>query len=159
MDIDRSSEAAEAPAVGDREAVLGVPPVAPPVAPVRRPGLIWAAGTLLSIFGLIGVAAGFLLLGADAQGRVAGVATQAAHGVAIVVLALGGLEAVAGILVLLRRPAGRVLGFAFAGIGVLSSVLRLGAAPGSGLVGIAVGGFVIYALGVTGHHFRTSVRR
>lgn len=156
MDIDRLPEAPDA---RDPEAVFAVPPVPSPAVPVRRSGLIWAAGLLLSIFGLIGVAAGVLLLGADQQGRVAGIATQAAHGVAIVVLALGGLEAVAGILVLLRRPAGRVLGFAFAGIGVMSSVFRLADAPGSALVGIAVGGFVIYALGITGHHFRTSARR
>ncbi len=124
----------------------------------RRPGLLTAAGWILIVFGALGVVAGVLLLG-QGQSQIEGLNANAAHGATLVTLAVSAMELFTGVLVLRRRPAGRRLGFIFAGIGVASSLIRLPRASGPGLIGLAVSCFVIYALGVNGVHFRPTPPR
>ncbi len=124
----------------------------------RRPGLLTAAAWLLILFGALGCLIGAVLLTQE-RAPVQGAGALAAQGTALVASAMGGLELLAGVMVLRRRPAGRTLGFVFAGIGGLTSIARLPRAPGAGLIGLSVAGFVIYALVVTGHHFRPRAPR
>ena len=137
----------------------GGPGSGPPIPPrLARPGpvrnnLVTTAGAVLVVVGAFGALAsvlavapsdGLRLLGADLDGETA----------ASVFLVLAAVYALAGILVLTRRPIGRPLGFA---VGVLALVIGLAQLPSAGINGIptlGVAAFVIYALAVGGSDFR-----
>jgi len=69
-------------------------------------------------------------------------------------LVYGGLQAVAGLLVVLLRQSGRWLGIVLAVVGIGLGIARASSTPASGLVTILLNGFVIYALASTGPSFR-----
>jgi hypothetical protein len=66
----------------------------------------------------------------------------------------GGLALVAGWLVLRLRPAGRALGILVAVLGILTGLAQLGSAGSSGLLGLALDSFVLYALFTYGFVFK-----
>jgi hypothetical protein len=122
--------------------------------PVRaRNNLVTTAGVVLVVVGaFVALAAvlavapsdGLELLGADLDGGTA----------AAVFLGLAALYAVTGLLVALRRPIGRPLGFV---VGVLALLIGLAQLPSAGVNGIptiGVAAFVLYALAIGGNDFR-----
>ena len=130
-------------------------PVAPrPARPVRgRNSLVTTAGAVLVVVGAFVAIASVLavapsdgldLLGLELSGGAA----------ATVFLVLAAIYALTGILVLLRRPIARPLGFV---VGVLALLIGLAQLPSAGINGIptiGVAAFVLYALGVGGNDFR-----
>ena len=122
--------------------------------PVRaRNNLVTTAGVVLVVVGaFVALAAvlavapsdGLELLGVDLDGGTA----------AAVFLGLAALYAVTGVLVALRRPIGRPLGFV---VGVLAFLIGLAQLPSAGINGIptiGVAAFVLYALAIGGNDFR-----
>ena len=149
MDIDRAPE----PPPADPTFVVPTPAATS----ARRPGSLTAAGRLLVVFGAIGSAAGALMLNQGSP--TAGPAVSATHGAALMTFAIGGMEMIAGALVLRGRSVGRWMGFAFAVLGVVGAAIRLPSSPGAALIGLAVSGFIVYALSIGGAHFRATSPR
>jgi hypothetical protein len=69
-------------------------------------------------------------------------------------LALGGVQLVAGVLVLARQPAGRWLGIALGVVGIGVGIAIVSGNAINGLITILLNGFVIYALAAFGSAFR-----
>ena len=69
-------------------------------------------------------------------------------------LALGGVQLVAGLLVLARQPAGRWLGIALGVVGIGVGVAIMSRNGINGLITILLNGFVIYALAAFPSSFR-----
>lgn len=129
----------------------GVPGIRVPAAipaPRRRPGPVTGAGWALIVVGALTVVAGLFVssLGVD---------TGAVAFVTILVLLIGGGNLLAGVLVLRLHPAGRVLGFVFAGLGLVGGLAQLSNNPGSAIISLAVDGFIIWALATNGEAFAT----
>jgi len=130
------------------------PDVPPPPdrSPGARPGAVTAAAVLLLVGGGLSILAGIILLSG------AGVAAGRAVGgffafVAVVLLVVGGMQIYAGIRVLELREAGRMLGMILAGVAAFFNLLSLGRAPGSSVIGLAIDGFILYALITNAQHF------
>ncbi|GBC87856.1 hypothetical protein HRbin12_01874 [bacterium HR12] len=117
----------------------------------ERPGVVTAAAVLL----FIGVAFGLLggLFAVTGGGFIGGSLGGVAIVFGIVMLAVGGLEIYAGVQVLALKEQGRMIGLVLAAIGALMSLLQIGASPGSAIIGLAINGFVLYALGTTASAF------
>ena len=123
------------------------PPPPPPGEPTRNPvparsGMVTAAGVLLIVGGALGVLGGFLVLAG------AGVAAGSGVGgffavVAILILAVGALQIYAGIQVLGLHEQGRMIGIVLAALGGLFSLLSIGRAPGSSIIGLAIDVFIV----------------
>lgn len=128
----------------------GGTPVGPSGSPAR-PGIVTAAAVLLFVGGGLGALGG--LLAVTGGGFLGGAFGGIAIVLGLVMLAVGALEIYAGVQVLALKEQGRVIGLALAAIGALLSLLQLGAAPGSAIVGLAINGFVIYALVTTASAF------
>ncbi len=116
-----------------------------------RPGIVTAAAVLLFVGGGLGALGG--LLAVTGGGFLGGAFGGIAIVLGLVMLAVGALEIYAGVQVLALKEQGRVIGLALAAIGALLSLLQLGAAPGSAIIGLAINGFVIYALVTTASAF------
>ena len=136
----------------------GYPPDVPPpptdgLPPGDRPGLVTAAAVLLLIGGGLSIIVGILLLtGAGvAAGRPVG-ALFVFFG--LISLGVGALEVYAGIKVLDLREAGRQLGMILAGVAAALNLLSIGRTPGSSVIGLAIDGFILYALVANAPHFR-----
>lgn len=116
-----------------------------------RPGIVTAAAVLLFIGGGLGALGGLLAVtgGGFVGGGLGGIAIV----LGLVMLAVGALEIYAGVQVLALKEQGRMIGLVLAAIGALLSLLQLGAAPGSAILGLAINGFVIYALATTASAF------
>jgi len=69
-------------------------------------------------------------------------------------LTLGGVQLVAGILVLARQPAGRWVGIALGVVGIGVGITIVSGSAINGLITILLNGFVIYALAAFGSAFR-----
>ncbi|HXF73096.1 MAG TPA: hypothetical protein VNO79_10860 [Actinomycetota bacterium] len=125
-------------------------PTGPSGSPAR-PGLVTAAAVLLFIGGGLGALGGLLAVtgGGFVGGGLGGIAIV----LGLVMLAVGALEIYAGVQVLALKEQGRMIGLVLAAIGALLSLLQLGAVPGSAIVGLAINGFVIYALVTTASAF------
>jgi hypothetical protein len=115
-----------------------------------RPQLLTVAGWILIVTGAIGGLAGLILLLARAQ-DLASLGTvgdlqldRVGRGLGLLSLVIGALQVVSGILVLRLSNAGRVLGITLAILGVIGGLGMLGS--GTGVVGIGLNGFVLYAL-------------
>jgi hypothetical protein len=67
----------------------------------------------------------------------------------------GGLALLAGWLVLRLRPAGRVLGIVLSSLTIVVGLTQLRSAGSSGLLGLALNAFVLYALFTYGFMFRS----
>ena len=74
------------------------------------------------------------------------------RGVGLLSLLIGALQVASGILVLRLSNAGRVLGITLAVLGLIGGLGALGS--GTGVVGIGLNGFVLYALIANGAAFR-----
>lgn len=132
--------------------------VVPVHGPTRRPGILTAAGWILIVVGSLGLLGGAVLL-SNGGGRIAGLPAQGAQVAGLVAVVIAGFEIASGVLVLGRRRGGRVMGIVFASLGLVSALLRLSASPGAAMIGLAVDGFVIFALASSGPHFQPRTRR
>ena len=134
------------------------PPNVPPPppdggAPGARPGAVTAAAVLLLIGGALAVLGGLLLLTG------AGVAAGRSVGglfvfFGLIFLGVGALQVYAGIKVLDLRETGRQLGMVLAGVAAVLNLLSLGRTPGSSVIGLAIDGFILYALVTNAEFFR-----
>jgi len=135
----------------------GFPTPRPLAAPVRRPGPITGAAGVLMVAGALSLGIGLMgvsgdrinidlpLLEGDSAERVA----------AFWLVIQGSLSLLAGWLVLRLRPAGRVLGIMIALLGILTGLVQLRSSGSSGLLGLALDSFVLYALFTYGFVFKT----
>jgi hypothetical protein len=129
----------------------------PLAAPARRPGPITGAAGVLMVAGALSLGIGLMgvtgdrinidlpLLEGDSAERVA----------AFWLVIQGSLALLAGWLVLRLRPAGRVLGIVVAVLGILTGLAQLRSSGSSGLLGLALDAFVLYALFTYGFVFKT----
>jgi hypothetical protein len=113
---------------------------------------VTAAAVLLLIGGAFSLLGGILLLTG------AGLAAGRAVGglfifLALVSLVVGGLELYAGTKVLDLRESGRQLGIALAAVAGVLNLLSLGRTAGSSIVGLAIDGFILYALITNAEYF------
>lgn len=117
-----------------------------------RPGIVTAAAVLLFVGAGFGVIVGLLLVagGNVLGGSIGGAATL----IGIVFLVLAGLQIYAGVLILQLREVGRIIGIVLAAIGVLGALGQLGGNAGSGVVSLAINGFILYALLTTAAYFK-----
>ena len=76
----------------------------------------------------------------------------------MVAFLVGGLDLLAGWLVLRLNPAGRVLGIVIAVIGLLSGLAQLRQSGFSGLLQLALYAFVLYGLLAYGFVFKQQLR-
>lgn len=135
------------------------PPPPPPDFPSSpaggaRPGVITAVAVLMFIGGGLSVLAGLL---AVAGGGMLGDAFGGGGALAvfgIVVLAVGAAQIYAGVQILGLRERGRILGIVLAGLSALLTLPQLGQAAGSAIVGLAIDGFIIWALVTNAAVFR-----
>jgi len=141
-------------------------------AAAARPGMVTGAGilmivigALITLFGLLSLLVGGILGGAagglDFQapglGSFAGAAAGALIVFAVILLAIGILNIVAGANVFGGRGWARITGIVLAVILALFSLGGLGSGDGSGtlfsLVWLAANGFIIWALATSGSWF------
>ncbi len=117
-----------------------------------RPGIVTAAAVLLFIGGGFGILGGLFAVtgGGFIGGGLGGIAVV----FGIIMLAIGALEIYAGVQVLALKEQGRMIGLALAAIGALISLLQIGASPGSAILGLAINGFIVYALWTSASAFR-----
>jgi hypothetical protein len=87
---------------------------------------------------------GLDLLGTDLDGGTA----------ATVFVVLGAVYALAGVLVLLRRPIGRPLGLVVGVLALVTGFVQLPTAGINGVPTLGVAVFVLYALAIGGNDFR-----
>lgn len=135
----------------------GLPAPRPLAVPVRRPGPVTGAAGVLMVAGALSLGIG--LMGATGD-RVnidlPFLEGNSAERVAAFWLVIqGSLALVAGWLVLRLRPAGRVLGIVIAVLGILTGLAQLRSSGSSGLLGLALDSFVLYALFTYGFVFKT----
>lgn len=130
------------------ERVIAEPVVAPP----HRPVAITIAGVLLIVAGgFAAVAAGLILLIGDGA-SIEGVGAEVPTVVVLSALALAALEVGAGVLVLRCAPFGRMLGIVVASLCIVGGLAAI--ASLTGIVTIAIFGFVIYTLVTNAQAFR-----
>ncbi len=136
----------------------GVPLPVPSVGTGRpvRPQIVTAAGVILIALGALGIFGGLILLVLDPE-DLSGISTvnleRVARGVSVLALAFGGLEVLAGVLVLRLSNAGRILGLVLACFGVVGGLGSLGNGAGLGLVSLGLYGLTVYALFAHGGAF------
>jgi hypothetical protein len=131
----------------------GTPSMPPgPAGSPARPQMVTAAAVLLFIGGGLGILAGLLAVTGG------GILGGGLGGVAIVFglfsLAVGGLQIYAGVQVLALKEQGRIIAIVLAAIGLALSLLQIGASPGGAIIGLAINGFIIYALVTNASAFR-----
>jgi hypothetical protein len=120
----------------------------------ERPGWVTASGAILIVLGALGILIGVVLaLSRNAMGVEELVPRDAVVAVGISTMVLSALELLAGVLVLRRSNAGRVLGIALAGLGVLGGIAGL-ASEGSAAVGLVLNGLILYGLLAHARAFR-----
>ncbi len=110
-----------------------------------RPGLVTGAGAILLVSGFLNVLVGLLSSQGGARFLVPG-GQVGGRAVAVALLVVGGLQLLAGWLVLRLRQAGRILGIVLATLGIVAALFQLGSAGATGLLSIVLNGFVLYGL-------------
>ena len=135
----------------------GVPTPRPLDAPPRRPGPVTGAAWVLMVAGALSLVIGLMGVSGDRVNiDIPFVEGASAERIAAFWLVVqGGLELVAGWLILRLRPAGRVLGIVLASLGILTGLAQLRSAGSSGLLGLALYAFVLYGLFTYGFVFKT----
>lgn len=122
-----------------------------------RPQLVTAAAVILIALGVLGIFGGLILLALDPQ-DLAGISTvnldRVARGIGVLAMAFGGLEVLAGVLVLRLSNAGRILGLVLACLGVVGGLGSIGDGTGVGLISLGLYGLTVYALFAHGDVFR-----
>jgi hypothetical protein len=111
-----------------------------------RPGLVTAAGIFLIFGGLVSIWVGIGAIGFGGRAQLTPESNRILSAIAAALVILGVLQAITGILILGQRRLGRTIGVVLAAVGMVSAILRFGAAPTSGLVGLVLNGLVLYAL-------------
>jgi uncharacterized membrane protein HdeD (DUF308 family) len=133
---------ASAPSVSGRSRYedydLTVP--TPQAAPRRRTPTIAVAALVLAFSGLLPL--------------ITAVAFRPSGGATIALIVLGVAELAGAVLVFALHPLGRPLGIGLGCIGIVLGIVSATSAPASGLVTLALNGFVIYALASSGQAFR-----
>jgi hypothetical protein len=127
----------------------------PAGAVAKRPGAVTAAGVLLIVSAAFSFLGALVLIGSSARPSLDGVGS--ARGFAIVLVIAGALNLVAGLLVLARSNAGRILAIVLAGLGILGALTQFGSA--TGFVSLAIDGFIVIALVTNADAFRRGSRR
>jgi hypothetical protein len=131
----------------------GVPTPRP--APPRRPPVVTAAGTILLVAGALAIVGGLVLLNSTGGLALPGLAgREAARIAAVVAFLIGGLDVLAGWLVLRLSPAGRILGIVIAVVGLLGGLAQLRQSGSSGVLSLALYAFVLYGLTAYGFVFK-----
>ena len=128
----------------------GVPTPRPAVP--RRPGIVTGAAAILIVAGAIALLAGVVVLSGGGSADVPGLEGRTVVGT--LALVVGAVDVLAGWLILRLSPGGRVLGIVIAVLGILTGLAQLGGSGPSGLLGVALYGFVLYALVAYGFVFR-----
>jgi hypothetical protein len=120
----------------------GMPPG--PAGSPARPQMVTAAAVLLFIGGGLGILGGLLAVagGGILGGSLGGLAVV----LGLIWLAVGGLETYAGVQVLALQEQGRIIGIVLVALGALLSLAQIGPSPGSAIIGLAINGFILYAL-------------
>ena len=114
----------------------------PQAAPnARRPAIVTTAAIVLLVAGLLGIL--YVVVFPHGEGAVIWP-----------YLLLGLCQVVGAALVVLGLPAGRTLGFALGALGIVLGLVRATEDATSGLMTMALNGFVIYALAAGGPAFR-----
>jgi hypothetical protein len=131
---------------------VSMPVPAPKAASPRRSNILTTTGAILIVLGVfVGAIAAVFVPGGSVE--LAG--SSLSEGLAIgVFAAIAMIYIVAGVLVLLLVPAGRVLGVVVGAAGVLLGLLQLPSSGVSGLPTIFVNVFVIWSLASGGEDFR-----
>jgi hypothetical protein len=146
-------EPPEGPPKVSRYERFDIPVPMPAKGPKRRPAAVTTAAVVLlvsALFSALGIA---LLKMAGGSGyELAGVHLSSGAS-AVLFLGLGGLQAIAGLLVLMLNPAGRSLGIMLAVVGIVLALLGVASDSVNTLLSLALNGFVIYALGTSGSSF------
>jgi hypothetical protein len=129
-----------------------------------RPQLVTAAAVILLALGALQTLAGMVLLFVSPQ-QLASIASMGnvriepiARGIGFFIVVVGSLEIVAGILVLRRSGAGRVLAIVLASIGLLGGIGNVTRGYAPGLVTLGLYAFVIYVLFAHASAFRSTRR-
>jgi hypothetical protein len=130
----------------------------PAAAPRRRPGLVTASAVLLLISGAFGLIAGSVMLALGDDLEVDEGIRQLMEVLGVVSLAVGGLQILSGIMILLQMRAGRTLGIVLSALGLASALLTFGRGGATGLLGLALNGMILYALSVHGEAFGRAAR-
>ena len=131
----------------------GVPEPRP--GPQRRPSALTGAAVILIVAGALAIIGGFLVINRGSRLDLPGVDGEPVAGIiAFVAFVLGGLDVLAGWLILRLSPGGRVLGIVIAVLGLLSGLAQLGRTGASGLLTLLLYGYVLYALIAYGFVFR-----
>jgi hypothetical protein len=125
----------------------------PAAGPIRRPGLVTASGVLLLLSGAFSVLAGFAIMAWGRDLKLDEATRQFLSIVGIVSLAVGALQGLTGVLILRQIRAGRTLGIVLGAIGIASALFTLARGGGTGLIGLALNGMILYALSVHGQAF------
>ncbi|MCA1726754.1 MAG: hypothetical protein LC722_03585 [Actinobacteria bacterium] len=98
--------------------------------------MVTAAAVLLFIGGAFGILGGIFLL------QVGGVFSA----IGVVSLIVGALQIYAGTQILAGHERGRMIGIVLAGVGALFALISIAQSPATGVISLAINGFVIYAL-------------
>jgi hypothetical protein len=127
-----------------------------PATPSRggRPVAVTTAGVLMLVSAGFSFLGGVILLSSRGQvGDRFGAVSAPVRLVAVAVLLVGAFNLLAGLLVLARSYAGRVVAMVLAGLGVLAAIAQLSRVPSTGLVSIAINVSILFALGTNGSAF------
>ncbi len=154
--LERLADPAAAPGQAPGGGAAGAGPLLGP-RPRSRPGtrsnLVTTAGAILLVLGIFVATVAVLVVRASDGLTLVGIDLSGSAAAALfVVLAI--VYAVAGVLVLLRVPAGRPLGLAVGALALLIGLAQLPSAGFNGIPTVGVAGFILYALGVGGSDFR-----
>jgi hypothetical protein len=123
-----------------------IPVPIPATGPRRRPPVVTTAAVVLLVSALFyGLGVALLQMAGGSGNKLAGVQLSSSTSAALF-LGVGALQAVAGVLVLARRPAGRSLGIVLASVGIVLALLGAGSDAVNTLLSLLLNGFVIYAL-------------
>ena len=108
--------------------------------------LLFIIGGLQCLAGLIALFGGTLLTGSFGTGVLILIG--------LVVIAIGVLHIYAGVKVMNLEEQGRIIGIVIAAIGAFLGLLRLVGRPGSGILGLLIDAFILYALITNAQYFR-----
>jgi hypothetical protein len=121
--------------------------------------MVTAAGTILIVAGALAILGGFVLLNTKGGLALPGISERdMARITAIVAFIVGGLDLLAGWLVLRLSSAGRILGIVIAVIGLAGVLSQLRESGSSGVLSLALYGFVLYGLLAYGYVFKGEPR-
>jgi hypothetical protein len=130
-----------------------IPVPVPAMGPKRRPRVVTTAAVVLLVSALFyGLGVALLKMAGSSGNKLAGVQLSSSAS-AVLFLALGALQALAGIMVLALRPAGRSLGIVLASVGIVLALLGAASDAVNTLLSLALNGFVIYALATSRSSF------